>query len=150
MIALFAGIILGGLCMFGCIFILISINYMSVYKWLTSSRYRFFQKKISEVTKSLWELDFKISKARGMREASRQARDRAVEQLQNLIKASDPALAPKIEAGETEIKGYEAQMQLVDEQINGTEGPEGQKGLMEYMEGLADLKEMYKEYSAQL
>lgn len=124
---------------------------MNIIKYITNPRYRFFQKKISDVTKSLWELDFKISKARGMREASRQARDRTADTLHKMKAApSTPELVTQIEAGEAELKGYEAQMQLVDDQVNGTEGEDPQKGLMEYMEGLADLKAMYREYSSKL
>lgn len=127
---------------------------MNIVKFVTSRKYRFFQKKISDVTASLWELDFKISKARGMREASRQARDRSVESLQRAKAAPVTDESKKaVEKLEAEVKGYEAQMSMIDDQINGTEATldvEGQKGLIEYMEGLADLRRMYKEYANQI
>jgi len=113
---------------------------MNIIKWATSRKYRLFQKKIKDVTASLWELDFKISKARAMREESRQARDRAVE-------AAKVAPEDKKKEAEEQVKGYEAQMALIDGQINGN-GED--KGLLEYMEGLADLRSMYKDYSSKI
>lgn len=125
---------------------------MNIVKYITHKKYRFFQKKIKDVTASLWELDFKISKARAMREASRQARDNSMQML-NLLKKNPKPDQEQITQEEARVKGYEAQMSLIDGQINGVPAtPEADevKGLMEYMDGLADLRAMYIEYSSKI
>lgn len=120
-------------------------------KYITNPKYRFFHKKIKDVTKSMWEIDFKISKSRAMREESRQARDRATEAVQRLKAAPVTEDTTKqLEQAEAEVKGYEAQMQLIDDQINGTQGEDAITGLMDHLSGLADLKAMYKEYSSKI
>lgn len=100
----------------------------------------------------MWELDFKISKARAMREESRKARDRAVEAL-GLAKnspGSEVEVNQKVTEAEAQVKGFEAQMSMIDTQINGSTGEEPVTGLMEHLEGLADLRSMYKDYSGQI
>jgi len=117
---------------------------MNLYKHITNPKYRFFHRKIADVTRSMWELDFKIAKARSMREESRRARDNAVEMLSNLKKMPESEeQKKKVEEQENRVKGFEAQMALIDSQINGSEE---QTGLMQHLDGLADLKAMYRDY----
>lgn len=133
---------------------------MHIFKWLFNKKYRFFQKKVSDVQKSLWELEFKVAKARAMREESRQGRDRTVEQVGNLTKTLN-ALTPEekeqavtlqteIDNATAAIKSYEAQMQMVDDQVNGLRGEEPITGLLEHMDGLANLRELYKEHLSKI
>lgn len=117
---------------------------------------KFFKDKIKEVEKTLWDLDFKVFKARGMREESRQHRDRSVEQLNSVSsfvgKEKDPATLEKLEAEKKffteDVAKYEAQMKMIDDQINGNN--EGEQGILEVMKALGELKRMYTEYASQL
>lgn len=125
---------------------------MNIIKQITSRKYRFFQKKIKDVQYSMWDLDFKIMKARQMREESRQMRDRSVEALQ-MAKANPKPDEEAIKQIALNIKGYEAQMDLVDQQIQGvkaTTEEAGQNGIIDTVAGLANLRELYKEYLRQI
>lgn len=118
--------------------------------FIFNQKKRFFQKKINDVTRSLWELEFKISKARQMREQSRQLRDMTIEVLNRSEAAlkgqpDNAQLQKQVTDAQTQIKGYEAQMKLVDDQVNGDQESD-EKGLMEYMAGLAELKMLYLDY----
>lgn len=125
---------------------------MNLIKYVSSKKYRFFQKKVTDVQYSMWDLDFKISKARHMREESRMMRDRAMEVLQGL-KANPKPDEAKIAEMESHVKGYEAQMSLIDSQIQGTPANEeetAQTGLVDAVAGLANLRELYKDYLKQI
>lgn len=125
---------------------------MNIIKQVTSRKYRFFLKKIKDVQYSMWDLDFKIMKARQIREESRQMRDRQVEALQ-MAKAAPKPDEDALKQLEQNIKGYEAQMDLVDQQIQGvkpTDDEPGQSGLVDTVAGLANLRELYKEYIKQI
>lgn len=126
-------------------------------KNLFNKKYKLFAKKIRDVQNSMWELEFKIHKARQMREDSRLRRDRAVESVHQINKELTGVTdKDKIQQLTTEkagqealVKSYESQMRMIDEQIQGVEGTDetpAQVGLNETLKGLAELRQMYKEY----
>lgn len=136
---------------------------MNIFKWLLSSKYRFFSKKMSDLDKSVMELEFKVYKAREMREDSRQHRDRSLENLKRIDVAiegeKDPKKTAEYQADREKhaanVVAYEKQMAMVDRQIQGapyvaptkdTPGDEGQQGFLEVLAGLAQLKNMYEDY----
>ena len=136
---------------------------MNILKWLTSEKYRFFYTKFRNVQKSMWELDFKIAKARGLREGIRQDRDRAIEasgNIDNRLKSGETLdadtsaqlLKQKDDLLDS-VKRYEAQMKMIDNQINGVpaegENP-GENGHMDTLGSLAELRVMYKDYLNQI
>lgn len=116
-----------------------------------------FKRKIVDVQNSIWEMEFKVFKARQLREDSRQQRDRAVEAAGNisrlLLTEKDEAKKKGMEAEKAKfderIKQYEGQMKLIDDQINGIsavgDNP-GQQGLMDTIRGLVELRQMYKDH----
>lgn len=131
---------------------------MQIFKWLFNRKYRFFSQKIKAVQYSLWDLEFKVAKSHQVREGVRQDRDRAVEGLANINKAleADPKnekiLADKA-TFEDNVKRYEAQMGMIDAQINGANGDETHEpviGIMEQMKSYAELREMYKTHLTQI
>src|SRR4051812_46467582 len=91
------------------------------------AKYRFFKKKISDVQKTIWEREFKVTKSRQVREGVRQDRDRAIEavhQITEAIKTNKDVATREVaekEKGalEDNVKRYEAQMAMIDKQING-------------------------------
>ena len=141
---------------------------MNIIKYITNKKYRFFVGKISNVEKSIWELDFKISKSRQVREGVRQDRDRAVENKNhaqiNVDKETDKdkkaELEQQVALNEDNIKRYEAQMKMIDDQIQGVakqdpseEYPDGIPavvGILETIASLSELKLMYKEFLKQI
>ncbi len=116
-----------------------------------------FAKKISDVQISIWELDFKVAKSRQIREGVRQDRERAVEALQQVTaklagtaNETDKAALQKEADGFTEnVRRYEAQIKMIDEQIVGKpaagEDP-GVEGINDRIRALSELREMYKQY----
>lgn len=121
---------------------------------LFSKQYWFFKGKINGVQKAIWDIEFKISKSRQVREGVRQDRDRAVEAL-NQIEArlkgvpSDADEQAKIVMADN-IKRYEKQMKMVDDQINGKEGNDKEEsiiGLLEQIKSYVELKQMYQDYA---
>ena len=130
---------------------------MNILKYLTNRKYRFFYKKIKDVTAAIWEMEFKINKSRQVREGVREDRDRAVENVKSLEaqipNVEDKDMKKKMEADMAthadNVKRYEAQMKMIDDQIAGVpakgEDP-GQQGLMETVASYAELKQMYKSY----
>lgn len=122
-------------------------------------KYWFFKSKIKRVTYQIWELEFKISKSRQVREGVRQDRDRAIEASQQVTAqvqgATDTTsaefanLVHMLETSSDNVKRYEAQMKMVDDQINGSNGDETHEpiiGIVEQIKSLVELKEMYKQY----
>jgi septal ring factor EnvC (AmiA/AmiB activator) len=116
---------------------------------------QFFKKKIERVQYDTWELEFKLAKSRYIREGVRQDRDRAIEALNNIEAAlkAEPTDRKKVEAERDalleNVKRYEAQMDMIDKQINGYEGDDTHEpviGLIEQLASLAELKSMYKSY----
>lgn len=125
---------------------------------ILNKKYWFFKKKISDVTKSIWEIEFKINKSRQMRESIRQDRDKMVEyvmQVETAIKGSenDPEAIERytkeLEGAKSNIGKYEGQMKMLDDQIVGIpangEDP-GENGLSDTVKGLLELRLMYREY----
>lgn len=114
----------------------------------------FFKDKIDLVTKNIWELEFKTAKSRQIREGVRLDRDRAIESIINIdnaIKANpkDENLPKQKAQFEENIKRYEAQMLMIDKQINGFAGTETEEpviGIMEQLKSLAELRVMYRDY----
>lgn len=130
---------------------------MNIIKHITNRKYRFFARKVKDVTASIWEYEFKVAKSRQVREGVRQDRDRSLEavaQIQARIGGStDPeemkALEMEKAVHEDNAKRYEAQMRMIDEQINGTpvNGEDaGTQGIMDTIAGLAELRLMYQDY----
>ena len=123
-----------------------------------NKKYRFFKKKAQDVQYTIWDLDFKIAKSREVREGVRQDRDRAIEginQIDNVL----PSITIKPEEKESlekdkatlqeNVTRYEAQMKMIDDQINGgvpsEDNPAG-IGIMERIKSLTELREMIKQY----
>jgi hypothetical protein len=123
-----------------------------------NAKYRFFKKKISDVQKTIWEREFKVVKSRQVREGVRQDRDRAIEALNSMKNQKDVAtkeVAEKEQAAfEDNIKRYEAQMAMIDKQINGytakNENEESVVGLLEEIRSYIELREMYKQYISEI
>ncbi len=132
---------------------------MKLIKYVTDWKYRFFKKKIRMVEMSIAELEFKIAKSRQVREGVRQDRDRAKEAM-NQIQAGLASAPNKKEQMEKELAAftdnvsrYEAQMLMVDKQINGFAGDESHEpivGLLEQIKSYVELKLMYQSYMADL
>lgn len=125
---------------------------------LFNKKYRFFKNKIYDVQTAIWEMEFKVAKARQVREGVRLDRDRAVESI-NMINArlgnkelskEDKEKYEKELASITDNKArYERQMQMIDDEINGapaTQEREMVVGILERLKGYAELQAMYKEY----
>lgn len=134
---------------------------MNLYKFLTSRKYRLFTRKLRDVQTALWDLEFKVAKSRQVREGVRQDRDRAVShakqlepQVENLKdKDAKEKASKELAATQDTIKRYEAQMQMIDRQVEGFQGSETEQpvvGVNEQMASLAELREMYKEYRSKI
>lgn len=121
---------------------------------------QFFKDKITNVTYNIWDLEFKVAKSRQVREGVRQDRDRAIETVASLearLKTEKKEEAEKtkaeIAATQDNVKRYEAQMLMIDKQINGFSGTENEEpviGILEQLKSLAELREMYKSHIASL
>lgn len=131
---------------------------MNIIKYLISPKYRLFRRKVDDVQMAMWELEFKIGKARHIREGVRVDRDRVLE-LMHLAKEAlaKPDLdAEKRKEQETLMaqyeeakKKYEGQLKMIDDQIVGVpadgDNP-GQQGLNDTMKAYAELREMYRDH----
>jgi len=130
---------------------------MNIIKYAFNRKYRFFYDKYTKVEKSIWEHDFKILKSRQIREGVRQDRDREVEN-RNILETKLPketdekvkeSLAEQLKVSTEKITRYEAQMKMVDAQINGVKPNDdntGVVGVLETIESLSELRKMYREY----
>lgn len=119
------------------------------------NKIQFFKQKIERVQYETWEVEFKVQKSRQIREGVRQDRDRAIEALSNIETAlkTEPTDRTKLEterdAFKENITRYEAQMDMLDKQINGYQGDDTHEpiiGLIEQLASLSELKSMYKSY----
>jgi hypothetical protein len=135
---------------------------------ILNKKQRFFKAKIEEVTKTIWELEFKIAKSRQIREGIRQDRDRAVENKGHVAerlknekdKDKIKELEEEVVKNEENVKRYEAQMKMIDDQIQGSdqknpsdEYPDGVPavvGILEKIKSFTELRTMYKEYLKQI
>lgn len=127
---------------------------MNILKKLFDPKYRFFVRKIKSVTRQIWDLEFKVEKTLQIREGIRQDRDRMLD-AQHKVNAAFKATPndKKLEKDLTDItdtiKRYEAQMKMLDQQIEGgvatEENPSG-SGINELIGSLAELRRMYKDY----
>ncbi len=121
---------------------------------------RFFNKKIGDVTKSIWELDFKVAQSAQVREGVRRDRDQQLDRLAQLeaqVKGADKkdkeAITAQIEETKANATRFEAQMKMIDDQINGVKASQesdGQVGILETISSLAELREMYKDYVSKI
>lgn len=118
---------------------------------------KFFQEKIERVRCDIWELEFKLEKARIMRESARKGRDRSIEAMNFAEKTLEETKAKdekkkvqsQIDALKEDIKKFESQMTLVDHRINGFSGDEVHEpvvGILEQIDAFVELREMYKNY----
>jgi hypothetical protein len=121
----------------------------------------FFSKKIKQVEKATWDLEFKLFKVREMREERRKQHDRGIEMLnvvENKLKTEkNEEEVKKLEAQKEEATKYHAhvlsQMQALDSEINGvaaTETSEKYPGVLEQIEAARELKQMYEDYRKSL
>lgn len=131
-----------------------------MWKYLTNQQYRFFKRKLYQVQASIWEAEFKTAKSRQVREGVRQDRDRAKEAM-NQITAGIPTaqgdglkkMQADLDALTDNVQRYEAQMAMVDKQINGFMGDETHEpviGLLEQIKSYVELKLMYISYMSEL
>lgn len=133
---------------------------MNIYKWLFSSKYRYFYRKVRDVQNSIWEYEFKVAKSRQVREGVRMDRDRATEAANNIdmgLKTAPEEQKAKLEADlkamQDNILRYEAQMKMIDDQINGgaaTEANPAGIGILEQIKSLTELRLMYLDYISRL
>lgn len=124
---------------------------------LFNHKYRFFKKKLLNCQEAIWENDFKVAKSRQIREGVRQDRDRIADTIHSLgvqlktetDKKKKSQLEESIKAFEDTKKRYEAQMKMVDDEINGvpaSENDPGREGINDRIKAYAELREMYKSY----
>lgn len=124
---------------------------------LFNPKYKFFKDKVTAVTKTIWDAEFKIEKSRQVREGVRQDRDRALEAVgridAQIATEKDKANLETLEGNkkqmQEEVARYEAQMKMIDDQVNGAEATKDSDmviGLMEQVKSLVELREMYKSY----
>lgn len=129
-------------------------------KKLFNKKYRFFSGKVFDVTRSIWEYEFKIAKTLQVREGIRQDRDRAIEaiiQIDARLKGSKDkkekdVLTKELDGMKENVRRYEAQMTMLDNQVNGVKAEgnnPGEQGLNDTIASLAELREMYKSYLKQ-
>lgn len=132
---------------------------MKILKWLTSRKYRYFYRKVIDVQNSIFEYEFKVAKSRQVREGIRQDRDRAVEGTQQIKVAIEGAkdqdqktkLETEYASMVDTVKRFEAQMGMIDAQIQGGEAnrtevnPAG-IGILEQIKSLTELRLMYQDY----
>lgn len=126
-----------------------------------SAKKKHFIKKLADVEKTIWDLEFKRFKTREIREEIRveydQTRARLApleEALKTKDKKKDKADIEEIEkqiAAVTEdANRYLAQMQHIDVEVGGsgvTENyPEGVQGINQQLDALRELQQMIKEY----
>lgn len=133
---------------------------MNILKWLTNAQYRYFYKKINDVQRSIWEYEFKVAKSRQIREGVRTDRDRAMQAIANLEDMLKTAPEEKKEqlnkdlaANKDNVARYEAQMKMIDDQINGgavTDANPAGIGILEQIKSLTELKLMYQDYCSRL
>lgn len=128
---------------------------------ILNQKYRFFKRKVEATQKAIWDLEFTIAKSRQVREGVRQDRDRTIEaisQIETTIKGTEKKedkekLEVELKTLQENATRYEAQMKMIDEQIEGgwvtDENPAG-IGIKERMASLASLREMYKDYLSKI
>lgn len=127
---------------------------MNILKYVFDAKYRFFARKVKAVTKQIWDYEFKVEKTMQIREGIRRDRDSLID-AQHKLEAAFKA-APndkKVEADylavNDNIKRFEAQMKMLDDQINGVpangDNP-GENGVNDTIASLAELRQMYKQY----
>lgn len=122
-----------------------------------NTKKRFFKEKIDAVTKTIWEMEFKLSKSRQIREGVRLDRDKAMEAINNIVivlekeNNEDKKEQYKKEKAnfEENIKRYEKQMEMLDKQINGFIGDETHEpivGIIEQIKSYTELRLMYQQH----
>jgi hypothetical protein len=119
---------------------------------------KFFAEKVEKVSYAIWDLEFKLTKSRSVREGVRQDRERTVQAMENvnklLTEAKDKPTKKKYQEEYDALNNnkvrYESQMDMIDKQINGFQGDEKHEpiiGVLEEIASLTELREMYKDYS---
>lgn len=139
--------------------LLITLNiFVGAYvirSFIPETKKSFFKKKITSVTKQIWDYEFKVEKTLQIREGIRQDRDRLLDAKQKIEAALKATPDDKDKIAEFEkivdtIKRYEAQMKMLDDQIAGgvpsEDNPAGQ-GINEIISSLAELRRMYSDYT---
>lgn len=136
---------------------------MNLLTWLLSRKYRYFNRKVIDVQNSIWEYEFKVNKSRQIREGIRQDRDRAMEtsqQIEVALKAEKKgekkeSLEKELATFIDSVKRYEAQMKMIDAQIQGGEDNRSESnpagiGVLEQIKSLTELKLMYIDYLSRI
>lgn len=139
---------------------------MNVLKYLFNWRYRYFVKKGKAVEKMAMDLEFKRFKTLEIREDVRREYDhkRSRKEIlaQEIEKESKPGglketnvdefnrLNDQMDLLNRDIERHQAQMQDLDNQVNGlpksAENPEGVQGIKQQLDALRELKEMIRDY----
>ena len=122
------------------------------------SKKAYFKRRINATTKEIWENEYKVEKSLQVKEGIRQDRDRIIDaryKAEAALKATpdDKQLIEEIAGFNETIKRYEAQMVMIDKQVNGVaaEGNDpGEQGLQDIISALAESRAMLKDYVAKL
>lgn len=109
---------------------------------------------------SIWEYEFKVTKSRAIREGIRGDRDRAMQSIANIEAGLKTVPADKkenlekeLERAKDNVKRHEAQMKMIDDQINGGASSETNPagiGILEQIKSLTELKLMYQDYLSRM
>jgi hypothetical protein len=124
---------------------------------LFNTKYKFFKNKVTSVQYAIWDLEFKLSKSRQIREGVRLDRDRAIEAINGMTsqlnatedKEKRENLEAEIAKATDNKTRYEQQMDMIDFEINGgkpTENNPSGIGILEQLKSYAELQGMYKDY----
>lgn len=126
----------------------------------TNKKKSLFTKKIKRAEEEIWDFEFKVFKARKNRETVRIDRDRAVESVGKITEALKTAKGDEKKALEAQLTEYqtlqktlESKMDSIDYEIYGIQAKnpeESQKGMLDVISGLIELKNMYIEYMAKM
>lgn len=139
-----------------------------IYKWIVSSQYRYFTRKLKQVGYTIWDMEFKRFKSSEVREEMRQLYDwtksntaMLEEKLktQKEKKDGDPTKMPEgdiaridDEIVRSKVKEEETLKSVkdMDIQIDGAKPsvdyPDGLQGLIQQIEALRELRQMIEQY----
>lgn len=128
-----------------------------------NTKKKYFKQKLNGVQKMIWDYEFKLSKTRMIRELERKEYDNLMAKLDALerqIKSQkenstlEEGEIKRLEDNkvilERDIQRKKDILGALDTEIQGSkptnENQEGVQGIMQYIDGLQELKQMIKEY----
>lgn len=145
---------------------------MFKFKWLLSSKYRYFSKKAKQIKYTIWDMEFKRYKTSELREEMRQLYDNTKSHIamleekaktQREKKSDDPTKMPegdiaRIDDEITRAKVKEEDtlksVKEMDLQIDGSkqthEYPDGVQGLSQQIDALYELQQMVNQYLSKI